>query len=221
VGRGAANILGAPRLVFNSLLATLIFVNDGFPDHRQTTTFHDHHPQYMNASKDTAARYNPTARTLHWVSALVILWATVSGFYITTQSIDDTIKQQIASFNVSVTLVFIPLFVLRVLYRIRHGVPAYGRVLAGWEINAARAMQLFLYASASVVLLSGVLMMKQDFSVFHLLTLPNIINDPAALAFFKGLHTFSTIILALCVAFHLLALARHEIAGRRILNRMI
>jgi len=175
----------------------------------------------MNSTQDTAARYHPTARLLHWVSALVILWAIVSGFYITTQSIDETTKQQIASFNVSVTLVFIPLFVLRVLYRIRHGVPAYGHGLAGWEINAAKTMQLFLYASASVVLLSGVLMMKQDFSVFHLLTLPNLINDPAELAFFKGLHTLSTIILALCVAFHLLALAKHEIGGKRILSRMI
>ena len=169
----------------------------------------------------TAIKFDITARVLHWVSALVILWATISGFIITTLNIDETIKHQIASLNVSVTTIFIPLFLFRVIYRLIRGVPANADTLTESEASIARAMHILLYVLVSVVLVSGVLMMKQDFSLFNTFKLNHLIIDKNELRFFREMHTFSTIALAACIALHLVALLKHEISGKRILNRMI
>ncbi len=113
-------------------------------------------------------KYDITARLLHWISALVILWAAISGFYLTSLNNDESIKHQIAELNVSITVVFIPFFFWRVIHRIKHGIPSYGNLLSEREVKIARAMHILLYTLVTVVLLSGILMMKKDFTVFNL-----------------------------------------------------
>lgn len=110
-------------------------------------------------------KYNITARLLHWLSALVILWTTISGFYLILFNIDESIKHQISELNVSIAVVFIPFFCWRVIYRIKHGIPSYGNLLSKREARIARAMHILLYTLVTVVLISGILMMEKNFTV--------------------------------------------------------
>ena len=73
----------------------------------------------------------------------------------------------------------------------------------------------------TIVLLSGVLMMEKDFTVFNLFSISRLIDTPEVQKAFRILHTYSTRILAVCIVLHVLALVKHEVSGKRILRRMI
>ena len=169
----------------------------------------------------TATKFNLTARLLHWFSALVILWATISGLYIALFNLDADIKRQILEFNVSVTLVFIPLFCWRMVHRIRQGVPSYNKLLSIAEIKTARLAHILLYTLVSIVLVSGVLMIDKDINVFNLLSIPQPIHDREIRGAFKIFHLYSCRLLAIGIVLHVLAVVKHEFSGRRILKRML
>lgn len=166
-------------------------------------------------------KYDLTARLLHWLSALVILWATISGFYLILFNNEESIKHQISELNVSITVVFVPFFCWRVIYRIKHGIPSYGNLLSEREAKIAKAMHILLYTLVTVVLLSGVLMMEKDFTVFNLFSISRLIDTPEIQEAFRILHMYSTRILAVCIVLHVLASVKHEISGKRIFKRMI
>ncbi|WP_235515057.1 cytochrome b/b6 domain-containing protein [Erwinia sp. Leaf53] len=64
---------------------------------------------------------------LHWLSAVVIIWATITGFYAAMFETTPEIKEWIGFFNVSLTTVFIPFFILRVYYLLKLGKPHEGK----------------------------------------------------------------------------------------------
>ena len=170
---------------------------------------------------NTTSRFNLRARVLHWLSAAVILWATVSGFMILIPDFDQDTKNLIAQFNVSITTLFIPFFILRVINRVSNGIPDYKDVITRHEITLAVAMHIAIYILVAIVLVSGVLMMDKGVSVFGLIEFSNPLDNEKIIGAFKSLHEYSTRILALCVFLHIAALIRHELLGNRILRRML
>ncbi|MDX2319624.1 MAG: cytochrome b/b6 domain-containing protein [Moritella sp.] len=165
--------------------------------------------------------FDRTAKLLHWMSAIVILWATTSGLYIAFFELESTIKNHILNFNVSITTVFIPLFCWRIYHRIKRGVPQAHPAMSSLEIKLAHAGHTLLYVLVSLVLVSGVLMMGHDVKVFQLFTIPQLLEDKRTIHFFEALHLYTCRLLALLVICHLAALIKHEIMGKRILKRMI
>jgi len=166
-------------------------------------------------------KYDITARSLHWISALVILWSTISGFYLILFSIEESIKHQISELNVSIAVVFIPFFCWRVIHRVKHGIPSYGNLLSERVAKIAVAMHILLYTMVTIVLLSGILMMEKDFTVFNLFSIPRLIDTAETQKFFGIVHIYATRILAVCIIIHVLAVVKHEISGTRILRRML
>ncbi|CAK9886650.1 MAG: hypothetical protein XXXJIFNMEKO3_03095 [Candidatus Erwinia impunctatus] len=57
------------------------------------------------------AKYSWQQVVLHWLSAIIIIWATISGFMIFFLQPAQEIKDIIGFFNVSLTTVFIPFFI--------------------------------------------------------------------------------------------------------------
>lgn len=165
-------------------------------------------------------KYDPTSRLLHWLNAAVILWATISGLLISFGFITSTFKHAIAEFNVSLTTVLIPFFVWRIVNTIRKPRPGYKAPLSDMHITLAHAMHITLYALTAVVLISGVLRMTAPFSVFHIVTLPNLVSTPSLLDSFDTLHIFSCRLLAVCVLLHVLAVIKHHMNGVNVLSRM-
>jgi cytochrome b561 len=81
-------------------------------------------------------------------------------------------------------------------------------------------MHLLLYALTAVVLVSGLLRMPAPFSVFHLVTVPNLLSDPDLLGDIDTIHTLSCRVLAVCVVLHISAVIKHHSRGVNMLSRM-
>ena len=56
-------------------------------------------------------KYSTQQIILHWLSAIIIIWATLSGFYVAFCHPDQPVKEWIGFFNVSLTTLFIPFFI--------------------------------------------------------------------------------------------------------------
>jgi len=157
---------------------------------------------------------------LHWVSAVVIVWALISGFYVAIFDVEPTTASLVGFVNVSLTTLFIPLFLMRWLVRLFK--PRPGAVHddpAGQLI--AHLVHEGLYWVTAVVLLSGVLMMDGPIDVFGWFTLAPLLSDWFWLAAWSKLHIAASSLLALGVLLHVGAVVFHELSGRRVLRRML
>lgn len=157
---------------------------------------------------------------LHWVSALVIGWALVSGFYVSVFDVEPATAHLVGFVNVGLTTLFIPVFLLRWL--MRH-LKARPRALNEHALarQMAHVVHAGLYWLTAVVLLSGVLMMDRAIDVFGWFTIEPWLTDPFWLRAWFTLHITANALLALAVALHVGAVALHELAGRRVLRRML
>jgi cytochrome b561 len=171
--------------------------------------------------KHIIIKYDRTAKILHWVSALVILWATISGLYIAFSNTEDHIKLHITELNISITTLFIPIFFFRILYRMISKVPPHSASISTVEMKMASLMHKFLYALVSTVLLSGVLMMDNPISIFNTFQFTPFLDNSNSVDFFNTLHKYATQLLAFCIFIHIVALIKHEVRGEKILRRML
>ncbi|NWA28852.1 cytochrome b/b6 domain-containing protein [Pseudomonas gingeri] len=154
---------------------------------------------------------------LHWLSAAIILWALVSGFYVAFLSTSLALKQVVGSFNVSVTALFIPFFVVRIFLSFSPREQT-ARTLAQWT---AFWVHKVIYLVTGIVLATGVMMMDRAINLFDLLLIPAPIDSAGLIAVFKKLHDVSCVVLAVLVVLHIGAVIRHEVSGHRILRRML
>jgi cytochrome b561 len=148
--------------------------------------------------------YNRLTKQLHWLSAAVILWALGSGTMVALVDLNTAVTEQIVAFNILLTSLYIPVFLLRVLLRYRrgsvHSVPA-------------RLVHLGLYGATAVVLFSGVLMLEQPLGIAG----PSTSIRTLA----TSTHRVSCLVLAVLVCGHIAAVAWHHCRGRNILGRML
>ncbi|WP_172971667.1 cytochrome b [Pseudoalteromonas sp. A25] len=179
--------------------------------------------------EDKTVKFDSTARTLHWISAVVIVWAMLSGLYVSLLSalhLDQAhsmqvIKRFITDFNVSLTALYIPLFVMRVLHVLRTKKPHYGDMLSPAQIKMANAAHICMYILIATLLCSGMLMMNRPFGIFGLFTMMPIITDPQWLNVYSDIHQYSSYVLLVFIILHLGALLKHQRSGNRILQRML
>ena len=165
-------------------------------------------------------KYNLTARILHWVSAAIILWATVSGLYASSIGTHTHQSTLIIELNISLTTIFIPIFVWRAAHRLYHGTPSY-ESLSAHEIRIASLMHSLIYLLTLIVLVSGVLMMQEEFKIFNTITIPNVISNQSLTKNFEMLHIYTSRFLGICIAAHILAVAMQHKRGVNIIARMI
>lgn len=164
-------------------------------------------------------RYNRLARYLHWISAAVIIWASLSGFYLATLDQCSPVRAWLSWFNVSLTTVFAPVFAIRVIHACRSEKPV-ALAVPRWQQRIAMAVHTSLYALTFLVLASGILMMDHSISIFGLLSLPNPVKDAVWNQAFYAAHRQSCAALFILVLVHVAAVAQHHLSGRRILARM-
>ncbi|WP_297845098.1 cytochrome b/b6 domain-containing protein [Pseudomonas sp.] len=165
-------------------------------------------------------KYSKLMVLLHWVSALVICWALISGFYTGLFPVKPEVKQWVAFLNISITTLFIPVFILRLYVRQTHPKPdpTAGRPT---EQLAAALVHALLYGAVGLVLVTGTLMMDRHINVFDLFSIPNLINDPYWLAVLFNVHEAGCAILGILVVTHIAAVVKHEWAGKRVVGRML
>lgn len=165
-------------------------------------------------------KYSRMRIYLHWLSAIVIIWATFSGFYIFLGKPSADTKALISFINVSLTTCFIPFFILRVFYSLKHPSPPVAAAQQKTH-KMAKRVHIVLYANISAVLITGVLMMDRAINVFNLFSIPAPFSNPAITHFFHSVHIFSCTTLALLVVMHILAVVKHQFSGHGIMHRML
>ncbi|WP_413676612.1 cytochrome b [Pantoea dispersa] len=164
-------------------------------------------------------RYSWQQITLHWISAVIIIWATLTGFYIALFNHASEHKDWVSFINVSLTTVYIPLFIVRLVYAYCHGKPNDG-LLSHKEERLAALGHKMLYVNIALVLLTGVLMMERPINIFGLFSINQPLHDPALTLTFNRLHVFFCVSLALFIVGHILAVVKHQLAGKPLLRRM-
>jgi cytochrome b561 len=162
------------------------------------------------------AGYSRGQILLHWLSAAFILWALVTGFYVSGLGPASPLRGAVTALNLSLATLFIPVFALRVWLRLRHHRP----VASSFAERLAAMVHTLIYVLTGIVLLSGLLMMDRPIPLFNLVTLPQPIVDTAWLQRFKTLHVLGDEGLGGLLALHVLAVIKHEASGRRVLKRM-
>ena len=129
-------------------------------------------------------------------------------------------KNWVGFFNVSLTTLFIPLFLLRVFFALRHGKPD-DKLLSHREEKLATYGHVVLYANITIVLLTGVMMMDRPINVFDLFTLPQPFKDASLIRLFNRMHVISCVSLSFFVSGHIFFVIKHHLAGKPLLRRML
>jgi cytochrome b561 len=153
---------------------------------------------------------------LHWISAVVIIWATFSGFGVALLPEHDAVRAWVENLNPQLTTVFIPFFLWRLWLYLKAG-PEEAQ---STRQKIARLAHLALYLLIFGVLLTGVLMMSHPVTLFSLLPLPQLVYSVDALAELHTVHHILCAALGVAVAGHVLAVLQHQLAGHSVLYRM-
>jgi superoxide oxidase len=174
-------------------------------------------PHSSSPTAQHAIPYSKPRIFLHWLSAAIILWATLSGFGVVLLDANDPFRQWVESFNPQITSLFIPFFAWRLWLALRTAPPHR----TGSQERLASAAHTAIYAAVSGVLITGVLMMSHPVTLLALVPLPQLIHSKIALVELHELHHVLCAILAGLVALHLAAVVMHQVRGRSVLGRMI
>jgi len=163
--------------------------------------------------------YPPFRIALHWLSAAVVLWATITGFLVASQPAGGAFRRSIDLINPQVTTLFIPFFAWRLALFLR------SRPWRGWTQlalgkRAALIGHGLLYFAVTMVLLTGFLMMPAPWHLLGLLPMPSPLQNTGWLAPMHAVHRLCCRVLALLVLGHLAAVAAHHGAGDPVLRRM-
>jgi cytochrome b561 len=169
--------------------------------------------------KMTVSGYSRQRVLLHWLSAAVILWTLLSGFFVAGFEVSAHIKESVAFFNVSLTTVFIPFYVWRLFLFFTHTGFSGMRSLSLVEVLALFAHSL-IYLLVGAVLVTGVLMMDRPIDVFGVIEIAQPLSDPRLIALFVTVHIWACVVLSLLIAAHIGAVIVHEACNHRVLRRM-
>lgn len=133
-------------------------------------------------------KYSMLQKVLHALSALIIIWLLMSGFYVGLISKNDTLIIFISELNVSVGLLLVLLFLLRLCVSFGRGYCALTgkNNLTPWLAFFVRAM---MYISVFIVLISGVLMMSKSISFFNVVTFSQPLDHVGLSGLFGLIHT--------------------------------
>jgi cytochrome b561 len=156
---------------------------------------------------------------LHWLSAAIILWASFSGFIIVWLPTANPLRLAVDALNPQLTTLFMPFFLWRAaLYA--QAAPWRGWPGAGTQARLAMLVHMALYASITLVLVTGFLMMPKPWQLLGVLPMPRPVRGEAALLAVHIWHRYACMGLSGLIGVHLLAVARHQLRGTPVLNRM-
>lgn len=156
---------------------------------------------------------------LHWLTAVIILWIMCTGAYLALFEVNPQLASAMADFNVSISLVLIPLFIVRCVVRMLiPGPPAHSAKRT--EQWLAQAAHLALYGAIAAVLLTGVLIMDEDLSAFGIVQVPALFAGHPWRESWLLVHFSSLGLLFTLIAVHIAAVVKHQLSGRSVLPRM-
>jgi len=163
--------------------------------------------------------YTRQQKWLHWISAVVILWATVTGFMVVWMKPANPWRQFIDNFNPQITTVLIPVFLWRMVVAVRE-TSRHPKSSLSLGARMARYAHTSLYLFVTLVLASGALMMTHGVKLLGFIPLPQLIYSTATLDALFVLHRLFCLCLGALIALHVAAVVKHALSGASVLKRM-
>nr|WP_159466074.1 cytochrome b/b6 domain-containing protein [Scandinavium goeteborgense] len=175
----------------------------------------------MQSHSASAVRYDLFTRILHWVVAVVIIYAMCMGYILHT--LEGTRWFTFFSvLNMSLGTIATPIMLVRFVWR-------FFRPSLAWPASISlrqKQMVVFIhevfYLTIMVVLISGFLMLQKDYSLFGLLPISRPITILDINHFFFVVHRYSCILLGVILMAHVGAVLKYTFNRRpEILRRML
>lgn len=166
---------------------------------------------------DQAVRYTMTARSLHWLTALLVLGMIAVGLWMVQLPISLT-KLYVYAWHKWIGLTILVLAALRLLWRIFHPAPPLPGTIAGWERRLAPWVHAALLLLLLAMPISGWLMSSAGgVSVvwFGVLPLPDLVpRDGETFTILRTLHYGLAWTLIGLLALHVTAVLHHDVLRR-------
>lgn len=170
-------------------------------------------------------RYSLVARSIHWLTALMVLTMVPAGL-VMIRIEGGALQNQLFDFHRSVGIVLMILTVFRLAYRLTHRPAPLPDSMPGWQKLAASATHIFLYGFLLVNPFLGWVATSAygaRISVFGLFTMPEIVAKDRVLSeqLFQ-VHLVLGLLFTAAVLMHIGAALYHGIIRRDgVLSRMV
>jgi len=170
-------------------------------------------------------RYSLFARSIHWLTALLVLTMVPAGL-VMIRIDGGPLQNQLFDYHRSVGVTLMVLTLIRLIYRLTHKPAPLPDSMPGWQKLAAKTTHVFLYGFLLVNPFIGWVATSAygaAISVFGLFTMPAIVAKDRALAdqLFQ-VHLALGLMFTAAVLLHIAAALYHGLIRRDgVLNRMI
>lgn len=169
-------------------------------------------------------RYNRTARSLHWLIALLLLAQFAFGWWLGDIPRNTPARGYYVNLHKSMGMLIGLLILLRIVWRLQHAPPALPVTMPRWQQGLAAASHLGMYLCMLVMPLSGYLasnFSKHGVKFFNTILLPPWGSDDKQLyALFNQTHKITAAVLLALVVLHVLAALQHGLRRDGIISRI-
>ncbi len=167
----------------------------------------------------TINSYDPIARFLHHVIALIIIYTLVAGYCLHFTS--GALKDFLSILNMSLATLATPVFIVRYIWRFLRNTPNLPKTINEFQQKLAKFTHSIMYLIIFLVFVSGFLMLSQPFEFFWFINVPNIINNAEVNEFFFYLHIGLCLTLSVLVTLHILAVIKHTFYHKNLVIRLM
>lgn len=170
------------------------------------------------SATQSTPRYTGAAIALHWLVALLLLGQFAFGLTLEDIARGTPARGYYVNLHKSIGVLIGLLILLRLGWRLTHSAPPLPDSTPNWQRRAARFSHFALYLCMLALPLSGYLasnFSKHGIKFFNLARwAPWGPDDKAVYALFNQIHHLAAALLALLVAVHVLAVAKHMLIER-------
>jgi len=165
------------------------------------------------AERAVNARYNRTARILHWLLAILLLGQLAFGWWLGDIPRNTPARGYFVNLHKSMGLLIGALILLRVVWRARFPAPALPDFVPHWQRRLARASHHALYVLMLLVAAAGYLasnFSKHGVKFFNTLVLPPWgVDNQQIYTLLNQTHKVAAAVLLGLIVLHVLAAMQH------------
>ena len=164
-------------------------------------------------------KYSRVTRWLHWGSALVIIYALISGMLIATLNLPVELKRSWSNVNVVVTFAYFPVLLFRLAWQSFTKQPAP----PDWNAcpRCSRLAHCSLYLCLFIVMISGIAMLDREIIILGSLSISPLPLAASLKHSMSQIHLAANLCLSLQLLLHLLTLVWYQKYKKRpLLARM-
>lgn len=177
--------------------------------------------------RNTRANWGAVAKSLHWVIALAIVGNVGLGLFANGMPASPE-QAQAFYWHKTTGLTILGLVALRILWRLANTVPDRPSGMPAWQRIVAGLNHFALYLVMLAMPLSGWIIHSAsgaELELYGVVEVPSIIpaaiDEARAEAIGAAVHYWLFIALCALVALHVLGALKHQLAGDKVLVRML